>query len=223
MLSRARRRAQIVNHRGWRCLALACGVAAVACALYPTNHVRDYAVSRGGKTSDLVQFVEYRGRHVNTVLLVVLPLVKRDPVGVAQLLQAGAFTIIATHGGKRVLNGVVIGETRLGQRPLQPQSRHNSPSGHSSLASMGAFFIARRYGWLWLLLLLPVMVLTMWARVQLDAHTVSAVLAGMFIGLAPCFWLVSPRRDDAPASAATAGSSVPGREQVQPGLIGVAR
>lgn len=197
LFSRAYSNARAANRGIWNRVALACGIAAIACALYPTNHARDYAVSPDGKKSGFVRFIDGYGRHVNTVALVAMPLLMRDPVGAAQLLQAGVLSTLVTQGGKRVLNNTVVGGTRLGQRPLKPDSRNNSPSGHSALASTGAFFVARRYGWYWLLLLVPIMLLTMWARVELDAHTVSAVLAGMLIGLALCLWLVSPRRNDA--------------------------
>ncbi len=192
--ARASAEARAANQQTWRWIALCCGVLALACAFYPTNHAQDYAQSKGGKARADVQFIEHYGRHINTVLMVAVPLLQRDAVGIAQFLQAGLASTIATHGTKYLLNDVVVDGTRLGQRPLKPNSSNNSPSGHSSLASFAAFFVARRYGWYWLLLMLPITLLTMWTRVQLDAHTISAVFAGLLIGPAICLWLVSPKK-----------------------------
>lgn len=178
-------------------LAALCAVFSLSAAFYPSNHQRDYAHSRGGAQQWEFQLIEHYGRHINTVAMVAVPLIQRDPAGLLQLLQAGALTTLVTQGGKRVLNSVVVDGTRLGQRPLNPNTRYNMPSGHSSLASFAAFFVSRRYGWRWLWLLLTVALLTMWTRVELDMHTVSAVWAGFFIGPAVCLWWVRPRAQDA--------------------------
>ena len=82
-------------------------------------------------------------------------------------------------GGPQV--AVVVLGVRLGERPHG--GRHNMPSGHASLASSAVYFVGRRYGWWHLLYLVPVLLLTMFARVELDAHTGSAVIAGALIGI----------------------------------------
>lgn len=177
----------------WRAWAWVALVLAVASALYPSDHARDYRQSKGGRDRLAVTVVEDGLRHLNTVVAVALPVLHRDLAGMTQLAVVTVVGTAATHIPKQVINDWEIAGTRLGQRPLNPQSQHNMPSGHSSLASAAAWFVCRRYGWRWAWLLLPITAATMWARVMLDAHTVSAVFAGMFVGMAVALWVVSPR------------------------------
>jgi membrane-associated phospholipid phosphatase len=183
--------------RAWRLAAWLAAALAVACALYPSNHELHYADPRGGEDHATVVAVEHVVRHVNTVVAVALPLLHRDLAGLAQLAVVTVVGMAATHIPKRVLNDWEVAGTRLGQRPQDLDSRHNVPSGHSSLASAAAWFVCRRYGWRWAWLLLPITAATMWARVMLDAHTVSAVLAGLFVGVAVVVFFVTPRARDA--------------------------
>lgn len=130
-----------------------------------------------------VQWVEDQGRFVNTALQVALPLVTRDITGLRSLGWIALTGTASTHGLKRALDDVEVKGVRLGQRPSSERSRHNFPSGHSSLASSGAVFVATRYGWRWLMVMLPVTLATMYTRVALDAHTWSAVAAGACLGV----------------------------------------
>lgn len=180
--------------RGWRVLAWLSAALALACALYPSNHALNYQTPRGGQHDLKVMLVEDGLRHVNTVAALALPLLQRDLVGLAQLSVVTVVGTAATHIPKRLFNDWVIAGTRLGQRPQDEDSRHNVPSGHSSLASAAAWFVCRRYGWRWAWLLMPITAATMWARVMLDAHTLSAVLAGLFVGVAVALFFVTPRR-----------------------------
>ena len=104
-------------------------------------------------------------------------------IGAVLLSMVVGAGIVASHGPKRLLNDVTILGTRLGQRPSSKTSKHNMPSGHSTLVSAGGWFMARRYSMWFLLLCLPVTALTMYARVMLGAHTVSATIAGSIIGI----------------------------------------
>ncbi len=159
---------------------------------------------RGQTASDsaLVHFVEDYGRHVTTIAAFGAPIVLRDWTGLKQLLVVTVAGILATHGPKRLLNGVVVYGTRLGERPHNPNSRHNMPSGHSALASAATWFLARRYSWGWLWLGVPIALLTMWVRYMLNEHTVSAVIAGCLIGLVVASLFVTARnRERVQASA----------------------
>jgi len=154
------------------------------------------AYREGGQTasdSALVHFIEDYGRHVTTIAAFGAPIVLRDWTGLKQLLVVTVAGILATHGPKRLLNGIVVFGTRLGERPQSPNSNHNMPSGHSALASAATWFLARRYSWGWLWLGIPVMLLTMWTRLMLNAHTVSAVIAGCLIGLVVASLFVTAR------------------------------
>lgn len=160
------------------CLLLLC-----LCMFYPSvmqNH-NDVLHDQGQDT--LVRKTDKYGRFVNTVLQIVLPLATRDVLGLQQLVLVAITGTIATHGLKRALNDIEILGTRLGERPSSTKSKHNMPSGHSSLAASGAYFVCRRYGLKFAILVVPILMLTMYARVALDAHTISAVLAGALVGI----------------------------------------
>lgn len=142
-----------------------------------------YNKNRKKGAPDYIHFVEDYGRFTNTAIQALLPIILRDPVGVMQAINVGIVTTASTHTLKFALNDVTVGSTRLGQRPRNPNSSRNMPSGHSSMASCALGFVARRYGAKWLVILLPVLILTMYARFMLDAHTISATIAGACLGI----------------------------------------
>lgn len=182
-----------------------CSVAFFLSAIFPSDLVayRDYPQEQnaGGVT----RFVEDYGRYTNNLVQLGLPLVKRDVVGLVQLAYVAVSTTVATQGLKFALNNVVVGRTRLGERPQGPNSRANMPSGHSSMASCGAYFVCRRYGWKYALLTVPILFLTMYARYMLDAHTISAVIAGALLGILMTALFTSPYRGRKRAEAQAAG------------------
>jgi lipid A 1-phosphatase len=167
----------------------------VSAVVYPSDMKNDYSTPRGGAQSALVLGVEDYGRHINTLLPIATAVVLRDWTGLKQIAVIIVAGTLASHGPKRLLNNVVIGDTRLGQRPYSPDSRHNMPSGHSTLAGAGAYIMIRRYGLLWALLVVPIMLLTMYARVMLDMHTISAVLAGAGTGMLVSALFTTKMRD----------------------------
>lgn len=166
----------------------------IGAVVYPSDLPSYEAHPYDGANDVLVTSTEDYTRHLNTVLAIAVPLVLRDMTGLRQLAVIAVAGILATHGPKRLLNEVVIGDTRLGQRPYSPESRHNMPSGHSALASTVVWFLGRRYSWWWAVLTVPILMLTMYARVMLNAHTISAVIAGCLIGLLVAA-LFATRRD----------------------------
>ncbi|WP_082025257.1 lipid A 1-phosphatase LpxE [Ruegeria sp. ANG-R] len=153
-------------------------------ALYPSDINGTYAQSKNGRESEVVVMTEDYGRFINTALQIAVPLVLRDATGFKQLLVSSFAVAGVTHGGKYLFNNVNIMGTRVGQRPHGPQSNHNMPSGHSSMASTAAYFLMRRYSIWFGLIVLPVLFLTMYARIMLDAHTMSGVIAGALAGIA---------------------------------------
>ena len=156
-------------------------VVAVAAMIFPNDPARYQP--RNGAAHPLVIGTEQYGRYLNTALQIGLPIVLRDWVGLKQLAIVAAASTLATHGLKRGLNDVTVFGSRLGRRPHSDLSKHNTPSGHASLAASGAWFVARRYGMQYLWMLAPMTLLTMYARVMLNAHTVSATIAGALVGL----------------------------------------
>lgn len=177
--------------RRWDSVMTAALLVFVAALLMPASPEPRQSPSAPSAWSD---WVEHQGRFVNTALQIGLPLLLRDWAGLKALVWVGLTATAGTHGAKRLFDDVVISGVRLGQRPSGPDSHHNFPSGHSSLASSGAVFVARRYGWRWLWLLLPMTLATMFARLEFDAHTLSAVIAGAAIGLL-CTWPFSRPRE----------------------------
>ena len=166
--------------------------AAVLSAVYPSD-LESYPVLHAGEAvPQAVTLTENYVRFVPTAIQVALPVVLGDKVGLVQLVYVAVSATIATHGTKYLLNKRWIGHTRLGQRPNGGDS--NMPSGHSSMASCAVYFVGRRYS-IWLGLALSViMAMTMYARVMLNAHTISAVLAGALIGFAMTAVFTSARR-----------------------------
>jgi lipid A 1-phosphatase len=151
-------------------------------AVYPSD-LGSYPPADQVQPAALVVAVDHYGRFVDTALQVALPLILGDSVGVGQLACVAVAATLATHGLKWFLNDKVVLGTRLGERPSNSHSKHNMPSGHSSMASCAVYFVCRRYGLRLAWVMVPVMLLTMYARFALEAHTVSAVLCGALIGI----------------------------------------
>ncbi len=150
-------------------------------------------LSPGQSPEPWVQWVEDQGRFANTALQVLLPLAMRDVEGLRRLAWIAVLGTASTHGLKHALNNVDVSGVRLGQRPSSQTSKHNMPSGHSSLASSGAVFVCRRYGWRWGLLLWPMVLAVMYTRMALDAHTLAAVVMGVALGVL-FTWRLSARK-----------------------------
>lgn len=152
----------------------------IAATLYPSDMDGHYAVSRNGHDNVLVTGIEDYGRHLNTLIPIATAVALRDIKGLWQIAAVAFVGTAAAHGPKRLLNNVEIYGTRLGQRPNGGD--HNLPSGHSVLASAGAYFAVRRYSKWFGVIVWPILLLTMYARYMLDAHTISATIAGAIIG-----------------------------------------
>ncbi len=159
-----------------------CVIGIILSLLYPTD-LQSYRTSREQGDSSFVLVIEKDIRFINTIVQVGFPLFLKDKIGLVQLVNIAISTTAATHGLKRLLNKRTVWGTRLGERPSGPFSQHNMPSGHSSMASSAVYFVGRRYGFIHGLYLIPILFLTMYARVALNAHTVAAVIAGALLGL----------------------------------------
>ena len=162
---------------------LCCAVVFVLVSLYPSDHSIRPLEAASTDVQKIARWTDDYGRFAVTALQVAIPVLLADKVGLMQLAFVAVSTTVGTHGIKRLTNSWMINNTRLGQRPSYAQSKHNIPSGHSSMASCAAFFVCRRYGMKYALFVIPVMLLTMFARVALDDHTISAVLSGGLLGL----------------------------------------
>lgn len=160
---------------------LVCIVGIIFSLLYPTD-LESYRTPLTEDASPVVHVTENYLRFINTVVQIAFPILLKDKIGMIQLVYVGISSTVATHGLKRLLDKQEVWGTRLGERPSRPESRHNMPSGHSSMASTAAYFVCRRYGYKHALYLIPILLLTMYARVELNAHTVNAVIAGALIG-----------------------------------------
>jgi len=166
-------------------------VGIVLSAAYPSKLASYPVLPSGASVPVEVTVTENYVRFVPTAVQIALPIVLGDKVGLVQLLYVGVSTTVLTHGLKHLLDKRWVDHTRLGQRPNGGSI--NMPSGHSSMASCAVYFIGRRYS-LWLGLLLSIIVaLTMYARVMLNAHTISAVIAGALIGCLTTAWFTSQK------------------------------
>lgn len=170
----------------------------IGATIYPSDMKGHYAESRQGQHSAFVTGVEDYARHLNTIIPIGTAIALRDLKGLGQIAAISVYGTAATHVPKRLLNDVEVGGTRLGQRPNG--SNHNMPSGHSSLASAGAYFAVRRYSKWFGVVVWPVLISTMYARYMLDAHTVSATIAGAVTGLLVAAFFVRPFRGRAARS-----------------------
>lgn len=171
----------------------ACLLGILLFALYPSD-LASYRTGGKQPPPAWAEVTEAQLRFINTIAQIGLPLLMQDKTGMVQLAYVAVTATIATHGLKWILDDVTIARTRLGERPYSPDSRHNMPSGHSSMASSAAYFVTRRYGLWHALYLIPILLLTMSARILLDAHTISAVLTGCLIGLICAAWWTSPNQ-----------------------------
>ena len=160
---------------------LACVIGIVLSLLFPTD-LKSYRTAPPNPNIVAVVTNTY-GRFAVTAAQVAMPLVTRDAVGMVQVVYVALGTTALTHAIKFLVQDVTVWDTRLGERPGTPGSQNNMPSGHSSMASCATYYLGRRYGWWHLLYAVPIMLLTMYARVALQRHTVSAVIAGMLVGL----------------------------------------
>ncbi len=154
-----------------------------AAAVYPSDLEVRRADADGGAGYQTARFAEDTVRHVNWILPLALAAVSRDASGFKQIAAIAVAATAATHVPKRLLNDVMVMGVRLGQRPHSANSRHNMPSGHSAMSGAGAYLMVRRYSLWFAAVGIPVLLLTMYARVMLDAHTVSATIAGAGTGM----------------------------------------
>lgn len=163
-------------------------------AVYPSD-LDSYPILPPGESVPAeVDWAENYLRFVPTAVQIVLPAVLSDEVGLVQLVYVGVSTTMATYAAKRILNDRWILNTRLGQRPDGSGTNQNMPSGHSAMASSAVYFIGRRYSLRLAFLLVPILILTMYARVMLNEHTVSAVVAGALLGFLTAALCTSRRK-----------------------------
>ena len=184
-------------------------VSFLASAFYPTNLASYVSAEGSSRAPRTAHFVERYARYVNPVLQVAIPVLLRDREGMVELVKVAIATTLGTQVLKHALNNVHVMGTRLGERPNPYPDRplrnfadanFNMPSGHSSMASCSAYFISRRYGWKWALIVVPIMLLTMFARFSLDKHTLSAVIAGALLGILMTAIFTTRYRKPAPAA-----------------------
>lgn len=180
-------------------LQIFCVVGILLSIVFPTDLLSYRATPVD--TSPLVVGTDHYGRFVNTAVQAALPIVTGDSIGFVQLVYVALGTTAATHGLKFLLDKTQVWDARLGERPNGGE--HNMPSGHSSMASCAVYFVCRRYGWWHALYMVPILLLTMYARVQLEAHTIPAVIAGALVGILMAAIFTGKRRQPpVPASPA---------------------
>jgi len=98
-----------------------------------------------------------------------------DSEGRWQWLKSFGSTVIATQALKYAAN-----QTSWGERPNG--GKDSFPSGHTSSACSGGFFLQRRYGWAWGAPALAAAAFTGYSRVDEKYHHVRDVVAGCALG-----------------------------------------
>ncbi len=160
-----------------------------AIAFYPSD-INWYRARQKDKSPHVV-VIEHGLRYVPSILQFAVPMLFADKIGLIQATYVAIATTIATQGLKRVMNDWSSFGTRLGERPFDEGSRFNMPSGHTTMAGSAVFFLFFRYGTWHLSYSMPLLILTMYARIMLKAHTLSAVCAGSVLAFLIAFLLTS--------------------------------
>lgn len=174
----------------------------VVVAYFPVDN-EFYSTPREPDSGKFEYFTEHYMRYSNTILGFAVPLLARDPVGLVQVTMVTGSSVATTYSLKKLLNNqtTIDGSRRLGERPRKEKNSFNMPSGHSNMASIGLFFVARRYGFkslamkLTIAFMVFVLIATMYTRVMLDAHTITATIAGATVGLISALLFSSPKKE----------------------------
>ena len=140
----------------------------------------------------IIRFIDNYERFINTFAQVTIPIVLGDKIGLVHSAYVGLSTTIITHGFKNLYNKLGF---KFSIRPTG--SKSNMPSGHSSMAASGMAFVIRRYGWRfhYSFILIFTTLGTMFARVELSKHTLSAVFAGCIVGIFCGYCFASKTRE----------------------------
>ncbi|QED23755.1 phosphatase PAP2 family protein [Candidatus Deianiraea vastatrix] len=139
---------------------------------------RSFYNNRKANDTKPVCTMDKYARYGNTALQVAIPIIMQDKIGIIQSIYVGISTTILTHGFKHFYNAIHLEDSI---RPNQKKS--NMPSGHSSMASCAMTFVCRRYGIKYIVIMLPITMITMLCRFELNCHTISACIAGLIIGV----------------------------------------
>lgn len=125
------------------------------------------------------------GQILNPAIGFALTVMKEDEPGMYQWLYSTVTNAVLTAAIKGATNKIHGGRDKMNQRPNgKPR---NFPSGHTSSASVGANFIAMRYGFTYAIVPYIILGLTAAGRVQVHKHTEAGVVAGSMVGLLSAF------------------------------------
>ncbi len=125
------------------------------------------------------------GQIANPAIGFALTVMKEDEPGMYQWLYSTITNAVLTAAIKGATNKIHGGRDPMNKRPNGKP--HNFPSGHTSSASVGANFIAFRYGFTYAIVPYVILGLTAAGRVQVHKHTEAGVVAGAMVGLLSAF------------------------------------
>lgn len=106
---------------------------------------------------------------------------KKDVQGFKQLGLTTVSTLIVTEAAKKTFNHVYIDGRSMGERPNG--SMDNFPSGHTSFAFSGAWYIKKRYGWKYGAAPIAIATFTGYSRIYANKHDLKGVLSGALTGI----------------------------------------
>lgn len=125
------------------------------------------------------------------ILQLAIPLVsfgvatyKKDDEGQNQFFKSLIINTLIAHSAKYLFN-----YTPLGKRPRGGQ--HSFPSGHTSFAFQGAFFLQQRYGSLYGVPAIGLASLTAYSRVKGKYHHTRDVIAAVTLSYAVNYFFVT--------------------------------
>ncbi len=121
------------------------------------------------------------GQFLPTLTALAITGYKKDKEGFKQLGLTVASTMIVTEIGKKAFNNVNIDGRPLGERPNG--NMNNFPSGHTSFAFSGAWYIKKRYGWKYAVAPIAIATFTGFSRMYAHKHDMKGVVSGALTGI----------------------------------------
>ena len=134
------------------------------------------ASEKNEKTGDILQIV------IPTIGLGSTIFYEKELMGTKQFFKSLITTALITKSLK------------IATRKQRPNGEccQSFPSGHTSVAFMGAAFIHKRYGWKYSIPVYVGATFVGYSRVQVDKHFVEDVIAGAAVGILSSFYFTKP-------------------------------
>ena len=133
----------------------------------------------------LIQDIGDYAQHAPAITSLLMVIAKKDKKGFWQFTKSYATTLALTYALKYTINK---------PRPEEATDGHAFPSGHTSVAFLGASFLQRRYGWEYGIPAYLVASFVVYSRIEgiSDRHDPWDVLAGTIVGVGSTYLFTTP-------------------------------